>query len=202
MTEPVSLDQLKVHLRLEEGETDEDAYLTGMIMAARRACEYQINRSVVGATDVLNLDIFPGEEHSPFPIIPLEACSPRSRDICLAGGMVASVTSVTYFDEAGAEQTLDPSTYFADLVDAPALLAPVGRSWPKTQNRPGAVTITYLVSPLTADDLATVAQAMLLLIGHWYRNRESVAVDIRGTPIELPLSVTWLLTPLRQWATD
>lgn len=201
MTEPVSLDQVKAHLRLDPGETDQDDYLTLLILAARRASESALDRSVVGATDVLTLDAFPGEEHEPFPVIPLEARSPRSREIALAGGTVASVTSIAYFDQTDTAQVLDPSQFTADLADAPALLAAVDK-WPQTAVRPDAVTITYLVSPLSSDDLAVVSMAMLLVIGHWYRNRESVAVDIRGTPVELPLSFTWLLGPLREWPSE
>jgi len=45
MTELVSLDDIRAHLRLEEIETD-DAMLIGMIVAARRICEQRIRRSV------------------------------------------------------------------------------------------------------------------------------------------------------------
>jgi len=43
---------------------------------------------------------------------------------------------------------------------------------------------------LTAD----ITAAMLLLIGHWYANREAVSV---GGPVETPLAVDSLLQPYR-----
>jgi uncharacterized phiE125 gp8 family phage protein len=201
MSEPVSLDIVKEHLRLDVGDTSEDAYLSGLIVAARRACEKRIDRSVVGAVEILTLDRFPGADSLWPYAITLEARSPRARDIVLAGGSIASVTALVYFDRDGAQQTLASGSYYADLADEPAVLAPIG-AWPGTAERPDAVTITYTVSPLAADDLAMVVQAMLLLIGGWYRNPEAVAVDQRGVPAELPLSVTWLLEPLRQWPTE
>lgn len=44
---------------------------------------------------------------------------------------------------------------------------------------------------LTGDDLAAARQAMLLLIGNWYLNREGDAPE--------PVQVKWLLEPLMLW---
>jgi hypothetical protein len=44
-------------------------------------------------------------------------------------------------------------------------------------------------------DQTVIAQAALLLIGHWYANREAVGKD--GG--EMPLAVHWLLMPLKKW---
>lgn len=201
MTEPVALSTLKVHLRLDESATDEDVYLAGLISAARRACEAQINCSIVGTSKTLVLDAYPKLGDGLAPLFPLEVTPPDPLAITLPGGAVASITSIAYFDVAGDEQTLAPGAYVADLAEVPARIAPDG-AWPATAAQPGAVIISYVISPLSADDLAVVAQAMLLLIGGWYRNRESVQVDARGVPAEIPLAVTWLLQPLRQWATE
>jgi uncharacterized phage protein (predicted DNA packaging) len=46
MTEPVSLSDMKAHLRLDADDTGEDTYLSAMIVAARRSIELQINRSL------------------------------------------------------------------------------------------------------------------------------------------------------------
>jgi len=43
----------------------------------------------------------------------------------------------------------------------------------------------------------TIEQGALLLIGHWYLNRESVVVGVTGT--ELPLTTNRLWSPFR-WA--
>lgn len=55
---------------------------------------------------------------------------------------------------------------------------------------------------MAGDDLAVAKQAMLLLIGHWFANREGATTDGRSTPVELPLAVEWLLEPLKKWADD
>lgn len=44
-------------------------------------------------------------------------------------------------------------------------------------------------------DQAVAAQAILLLVGQWYANREAA-----GQPLaEMPLAVTWLIAPLRKF---
>lgn len=48
MAEPVTVDQLKVHLRLGSTVTAEDAYLAGLITAARRKVEIDTRRSFSG----------------------------------------------------------------------------------------------------------------------------------------------------------
>lgn len=99
MTEPVSLADIKAHLRLPDDETGEDAYLSALIVAARRGIETIINRAIT-----------------------------------------------------------DP-----DFVD---------------------------------DDRAVVGQAVRLIVGSWYANREAV---VTGTIVsETPVAASWLLKPLRR----
>lgn len=202
MTEPVSLADIKVHLRLDPSETDEDDYLSALITGARRACEARIHRSIVGADLSLSLDAFPAYLAGGLMIqLPLEIWDRRQLIIELPGGTVSSVDSVTYLDAAGTQRTVDSSTYAVDLANAPARVAPLN-IWPIAGPYPGAVTVAYAASVMDADDLTVVGQAIRLLIGGWYRNRESVQVDARGSPAEIPLAVTWLLEPLRQFATS
>ena len=190
MTEPVSLNSLKVHLRLDPGETGEDTYLEGLIVAARRTCEHTINRSVAGGATVLVRDAFP-EAFDPTLTL---AARRQALAIALPGGLVTSVDSVTWRDSSGTN-TLDPGTYVAGLDEMPAHLAPVG-TWPRADGLPGAVRVSYTLAGLDSDDLATVSQAMLLIIGSWYDVRSAVAIDMRGSPDEIPMGAAWLLQSL------
>jgi hypothetical protein len=47
MAEPVSLDALKVQLRLDLSYVDEDGHLTNLILAARRTVEKAVNQTIV-----------------------------------------------------------------------------------------------------------------------------------------------------------
>jgi uncharacterized phiE125 gp8 family phage protein len=177
MSEPVSLADIKVHLRLDPSGTDEDEYLSGLITGARRAIELKICRAIVDASKTLILDAFPDGV------------------IVLPGGICTGITGFSYFDPDNIAQNPDSSVYFSDFGDVPGRIAPVD-TWPATQTRPDAVTIAYSVSALPADDLQVACQAIRLTVGTWYANREGAVTDQRGAPAEVPLSVTWLLESL------
>ena len=198
--EPLSLADLKQHLVLDPDDTSEDARLSSMITAARRACELRINRKVLAAQAAVTLDAFPRQQAGnfwPFCLMPEETPLPDHAQIELTGGSVASY-QIAYFDPSGAQIIMPDADTYADLSRLPAIVRHA-RAWPQTARRPDAVTITYQLTDLGAEDMEMVRQAMRLMIGHWYANREAVT-DTRGVPAELPISITWLLEPLRAWA--
>jgi hypothetical protein len=197
--EPVSLDDIKQHLVLDPDDNSEDQRLSSMIVAARHACELRMNRSVLGGAATLVLEGFPVQApRTPFlPSLTSEAHLPDHSQIELMGGTVASY-QISYFDRAGVAQTMGDSETHADLTQLPAIVRPA-TCWPEAARRPDAVTVSYMLSPLEPAKLEMVRHAIRLLVGHWYANREAVA-DTRGTPGELPMTVTWLLDPLRVWA--
>lgn len=200
--EPLDLADIKRHLVLDPDDSSEDAYLSSMIVAARRACELRTRRTIVGEDRTLVMPAFP-------PVDPIllgwGGSSPAARiagsaDVVLTGGSVMAVT-VNYFADDGFDTVLDEEAYFAALDQVPALLRPVA-NWPGTQARPDAVRIEYTLSPLEAADLEMVRHAIRLIVAHWYANREAVAPDGRAIMDELPLAVSWLLAPLVSFAVD
>jgi hypothetical protein len=199
MTEPVSLDDIKQHLVLDPDDISEDLRLSSMITAARHACELRMNRSVIGGAAALVFDGFPRQSpHTGFLPNPSgEAHLPDHSQIALTGGTVLSY-QISYFDHAGTNQTMADGDTHANLLQLPGIVRPA-TVWPTTARRPDAVTVNYVLSPLDPDKLEMVRHAIRLLVGHWYANRETVA-DTRGTPGELPMTVAWLLDPLRVWA--
>lgn len=198
MTEPVSLADIKQHLVLDPDDTSEDSYLTSLLLAARAGCEEFTRRSVVGEPRTLVLDAFP-RSFAPltWPIVP---ALPEAADITLPGGTITDVV-VNYIDGDGISQILDEQAYHASLNGIPAVLRPVSE-WPGTQARPGAVTIAYTTFALAGGKLEMARQAIRLMVGHWYANREAVVTDGRGGMTEVPLAVTWLLKPLQIWASS
>ena len=48
MSEPVALEDIKTHLRLDPDATTEDVYLNSLIVAARRMVERETQRTIVG----------------------------------------------------------------------------------------------------------------------------------------------------------
>jgi len=164
--DPVTLAEAKAHLRVDSG--DEDDLITRLIGAAVAKVEGPkgLGIAVMERQWALSLHAFP--------------CS-----IVLPLGPVSAVNAITYVDMAGAQQTLDPADYHADLDGEPAgIESAFGKSWPATRNQRGAVTVTFTAGyPAAAsvpDDLKT---ALLMTVAHLFENRETVHLGSSATEI-------------------
>ena len=174
-TEPVTLAEAKLQCRVTAN--DEDATITALIVAAREHCENQTGRSFITQTWRADFVRFPCAG-APFR---------------LPKGPVQSVSSVKYYDDFGADTTLDASGYHLDLTGQLAKLwLAVDEVWPTIQVQSNAVRIEYVAGYGAAAAVPqAIKQAMLLLIDHWFENRG--AVSFGNTPEEIPLAVSALL---------
>lgn len=178
--EPVSLDEAKTHLRVTD--PDDDTYITNLIKAARGAAEAFTRRAFITQTLDLALDRFPlgiGE-----PIV-----TPRPNLI--------SVTSIVYNDQNGDSQTWSSSKYTVDIKNKPGRIFPAfNEVYPTTRGHVNDVTVKFVAGYGAAADVPeSVRQAILLIIGHLYNNRENTII---GTNVaELPQGAEPLLWPER-----
>ena len=172
-SEPVTLAEAKSHLRVTL--STDDTYIATLIVAARESCEAAVNRSFVATTWDYVLDEFPYSIDYGIPVINI----PK--------GDLISVTSVTYRDAAGSSQTLTANTNYLVVAGAPGWIYPApGQYWPATQvYRPESVaircTIGYGASGSSVP--GAVKQAILLLVGDYYRNREQTIVGTISGPL-------------------
>lgn len=166
--EPVILVEVKKHCR--EDDTGQDQLLAALVQAAREKVEGDTGRQLVSATVRERFD-----------------CFPEDGPIRLSLAPVQSVTSVAYVDADGDSQTLDAADYRVDAESEPARIEPAyGEAWPAAQEVVNAVTVTYLAGWATAAAVPqSLKQAILLLVGHWYANRETVVVGTISGPLEL-----------------
>ncbi len=165
--EPVSLTEAKLHCRVDH--TTEDTLITSLITTARIFCEKQQNRALITQTWEMYLDGFPCKDYIEIPLPPLQ-----------------SVTSVTYYDtEDNPETFTDFDTVTERFVGS--IVLKYGKMWPQTILRPSnAVVVEFIAGyGLAVAVPQNVKQAMLLLIGHWYMNRESVMVGSVSKPLEM-----------------
>jgi hypothetical protein len=133
--EPLTLTKIKEHLRVEADQQEDDALLGDLIRSGREWCEDYTHRKLINQAWDYTLDCF--------PIWALE----------LPFGKCQSVDSITYFDSAGASQSLAGPTsspvgtgWQEDLSsDNGGIIEPaIGGSWPDIQSqRRGAVTIRF-----------------------------------------------------------
>jgi uncharacterized phiE125 gp8 family phage protein len=155
----------------------EDDLLTRLITAAREDCEDFQNRAYITRTYELWLDAWPDGDKITIPMPILQA-----------------VNSITYYDTAGDDKEMDEEDYIVDTASQPGqVVLAYGKSWPSTTLRPvNGICIEFDAGyGVTAADVPMAAkQAMLLLIGHLYENRESVT-DKSMTV--LPMAVESLL---------
>ena len=175
-TEPVTTAEAKFHLRETLSDASNDAYIATLITAARHACEESIQRSLITTTWTLTLDSFPDAIRLPYP-------------------QILSVTSVSYIDEAGDSQTLDPQDYIVDTNSEPGWIVPaVETTWPTTQDRINAVTVVYTAG--YGSSASNVPQAIKhwikLAIGDMYERRE-----LSATPSVPQDFARYLIDPYR-----
>lgn len=179
----VSLAEAKAHLSMES-ETAWDSLITGLIAAAQQHLDGRdgvLNRCLSPQTWELVEDGFPMSAAVRLPLPPLR-----------------SVASVRYYDAEGVLQTLSASAYTVDTVSQPGWIAlNAGESWPDTADMINAVIVRFEAGYDTIPQ--PVKHAALLLIGHWFANRESVLAG--GTSaIVLPMAVDALIAPYRVWS--
>lgn len=171
-SETITLDEAKLHLRVDNEE--EDLLIAGLIQTAEEHVEAFTKRAIMPQSWELTLSEFPNEIRLPRP--PLQV-----------------VESISYRGSDGVVRVINPDAY---EVESDRIYLVPGASWPSTPLYPGLpirvrFTAGYEQVP------AAIKHAILLLVGHWYNNREAVR---EGREVnELPFAVSALLWPLRVW---
>ena len=181
LVEPVILAEMQRHLA--GYNPDDDTDIQGLIVTAREAFEAETHLAIIDQTWELTLPDF--MRCIPVPIHP-----------------VRSITSIQYFDSAGAEQTLDADTYrFERINGRTQIVNTLGNTFPSVETcRADAVKITFQAGiysttgdPATVDtdsgaglrNLYPLAQRAIKILGdHMYRNRGVVApVTLTDVPM-------------------
>lgn len=179
LLEPVSLALAKQHVRLEQDEDFDDATLAAYIAAARRWTEGHARRSWINRTMGYALDQWPDEK---FIVLPY--------------GPVSSILSLTYTDEDDVEHTVPAGDYYlAPRTDRLILK----QAWPPAALRAAeAIEVQYVAGygPAASDVPAEVVQAMLLLVGAYYENREDELAAVNVLPTLIANGARALIGPL------
>jgi uncharacterized phiE125 gp8 family phage protein len=178
----VTWEEAQPHLRAED---EDQVYVEGLLLAA---CGWLdgpggwLGRAI-GVQTLELVDCAFGNDRLPFP--PL-----------------VSIESITYFGTDDVDHELTEADY-RQLLNG-SISPPINGSWPSVGSSSEAVRIVYVAGyPDTGDDPPAstvpqaIKQAVLLLIGHWYRNRETVVVGETAT--DMPMAVEALLSTYRVW---
>lgn len=147
--EPLELSEVKTHCRVDG--SDSDTELNSMISAARAFVEDYCGTRLGSQTMVLRCSSF---------------CDFRNLPVA----PVTSISSITYLDSEGVEQTLATSIYEGVLVGLePHIRLKINQSWPSVRDASDAIRVTVVAG--YSDVPAPVKHAMLLMIGNWFDSR-------------------------------
>lgn len=173
--EPVSLSEAKAQCRMAEDDS-QDGFIASLIPSARAYVERVAGYALVAATRT-------------------ESFKRWGDFIELSRRPIASIETLAYIDEAG--EAAEYEGFLASLGGYPVRIYPgVDDSFPALASG-GEITVTYTVSAVaaTSEEYLIAKRAILLLIGHWFENREAAVIGSASS--EVDLAVCSLLDTLR-----
>lgn len=178
--EVVTLDEAIAHCKAPEDGSD-DAALEIYRAAAIAYVEKTLSRALTNQTWDYYLDAFPDGEEIEIPLPPL-----------------IEVLGVFYQDSGGNEQTLSADDYIVDTAQEPGRIKLINAGWPSARDAANAIRIRFRAgyvevgsSPEAPAVPEPIKNAILLLIGTLYANRETIVVG--QTAMELPWASQQLL---------
>lgn len=171
ITEPLTVAELQTHSRIDGDE----AYLTRLISASRRAAEAETKTVIPVQQFTWVTNKF--EQGMELPVYPL-----------------ASIVSITYLDIDGASQTVDAADYQV-VTEGQTSRLYHRTDWPGlesgTYNR---VTIVMTAGSATPNE--DIKQAMIMIASGLYENRED---EIVGTIVsKISWGSKYLLAPYKR----
>lgn len=185
--EPVTLSEAKAHLRVDT--SDDDTYIGTLITSAREWVEQYLDRSLVNTQWIMRFDRFPDSGIEPVEL---------PRPPMVTSGTATAVT-VTFTQEAGPTSTYSTAEYRVDRLATPGTILPIyGSTWTPHRQDDNAISVTWWAGyGATGSSVpAAIRHAMLMLIGHWYENRQA-AVSTGAVPQDVPYGVASLLDSQR-----
>lgn len=190
--EPVSLQEAKDHIRVDHA--DDDVVVLGLIATARRYVEDVTGRALITQSWRLNLSGWPSDVAGDWMRMVTQDSAGAIR---IAKSPVQSVESVKYVDEDGTLVTLASNAYVlvqSDIV--PTLVPSYQTTWPTCRLVPDAVRVEFTAGYGDQPESVppTLRHAVLLLVGHYYANREATS----QVPIlQVPFAIDHLLSTYR-----
>lgn len=182
--EPVSLAEAKLHLRVDI--STDDTLIETLITAARQHLETLCRPRIAMITQTWQY---------------IADCWPSSDTLELRPWPLQSVSSISYTDEDGMTATFSSANYLVDTSSEPGRIRlKSAASWPTVSLRELNGLVIQFVAGWGADGStvpAPLRQALLLLVAHWYENRE-IALVTGAMASEIPFTVQALVQPWRR----
>jgi len=175
--EPVTLVEMKRHLRLSHDSEDE--LHSGLIRAAREDVERTTGVAMINQAWRLVLDRWP-----------------QSGCVLLARHPVREILSVTVYGSEGETAVLDPGTYLADTLSRPARLHFAQRPEPSRIANGIEIDFSAGFGEAGTDVPDLLKRAVTLLAAHWYEFR--TAFGPGDQPVSYPAGYDRMLASYRE----
>lgn len=199
----ISTADAKTHLRVNT--STQDAYIDGLVTAAKNHIEKLTNRPLITQTWELWADHLPGARSSGdswwdgVKDEPISHSQNRSSSvITMPFGNLVSISELVTYDDSDTAATFDASNYIVDAVSQPGrIILKNGSTWPANLRAGNGLKITAVFGYGSAatDVPQDLIHAAKMLMAHWFENRESVAIGTISKEIEQSLYA--LIEPYR-----
>jgi hypothetical protein len=185
---PLTLAEVKNHLKIDTDLTEDDAWVFGAIRAAVDRCEAHTKRCLMTQTWSIWFDRFMAGQEPWWDGVrdgALSELTSCKRYIELNKAPVQSVSHVKTYDDSDVSYTMSTADYMVDSVSVPARLAlRNGKTWPATVLRPlNGIEVQVICgygSNLT-DVPQSIRQDMLADIADLYEHRgDSTIPNLSG----------------------
>lgn len=175
--EPVTLAEVKAHLRLDHDSEDE--LLSGLIRAAYEDVERTAGLALIEQSWRLALDKWPREGCVTIPLYP-----------------VREILAVTAYGFEGEASLIGPSAYQADMASRPARLHFDGP--PEALRAMNGIEIDFVAGfgEAAPDVPDLLRRAIVLLVAHWYEFRASFGPG--DQPVSYPAGYERMIAPFRR----
>lgn len=180
--EPITTSEAKAHLRVEGSE--ENALIDLLIKTARRRAEGLTGRAFINQTWDYVLD------------------APTGSIIKIPLNPVSSVTSISFTDKSAVTTVYSSANYVTDSISIPGrVILKSGQTWDVDLQEANGMAIRFVAGYGAArtDIPDDIRQAIFMLVGEWFENREAIAT---GTiTAKIPPETNELLWPYRVFLT-
>lgn len=193
---PVTVEEMQEHLNIDS--EDDDLKLDAYLRAATELFDGRdgwLSQALMPQTWEYAQDAFPCQGYARIQFWG----GAHSWEIRIPLSPIISVTSVTYLDGDGIEQTIDAANYTADIISNPPRIVPLSTySWPTAGIFPNAVRVRFVAGyadavmsdPATSTVPANIKVAIMMTVAHYYGNRGD---DAAVPQMEIPQAAKFLL---------
>ena len=195
--DPVTLTDVKAHLRIDETDKTNDAALTNLIPAATEMIEKDLGLCMMQRTVETTINaLTPAYEHLQEGWVTAPDLPRYEGFLVLNARPLIAVESINYFTDANDDPNLwDAANYAVDKARANARirLRP-NRSWPDNLRAVDALRIRYTVGygDRAASVPASLRVAVMTLVGHLFEYRGD-----SGQSVAIPPQVSVLIGSYR-----